>query len=29
MGQMAVVGKSNFEVGNNALITVITAKIVN
>jgi len=29
IGQMAVVGKSNFEVGNNALITVITAKIVN
>jgi hypothetical protein len=29
IGQMAVVGKSNFEVGNNSLITVITAKIVN
>jgi hypothetical protein len=29
IGQMAVVGKMNFEVGNNSLITVITAKIVN
>lgn len=29
IGQMAVVGKTNFEVGNNSLITVIAAKIVN
>ena len=29
LGQMAVVGKTNFAVGNNALITVISARIVD
>ena len=29
LGQMTVVGKSNFEAGNNSLITVLSARIVN